>query len=136
MGKCPSLALLLSLAFRHTAEILAPNISTKTRLELRTSHYNRHHFQSSKEIAEGSIFRISFMAPKRLHRCFLFLKLPFSWLFSERRYGLKHSCWFPTGGVKPRQAAAGVTFTANECNIWVFITTRLKSTNRTQYKDQ
>ena len=42
----------------------------------------------------------------------------------------------PTRDVKPKQADAGVTFTANECNIWFFITTLLKSINRAQYKDQ
>lgn len=42
----------------------------------------------------------------------------------------------PTRDVKSKQADAGVTFTANECNIWFFITALPKSINRTQYKDQ
>jgi hypothetical protein len=54
--------------------------------------------------------------------------------FPKQRCRLKHFLIVSTRGIKPRQADVSVTFTANECNICVFITTLLKSINRTQSK--
>ena len=146
-NSCCSTFLLRLLVLRGTEDFFFSWAFSRTTQEIRTLQASRtlydHSFPASSEGGRGQRARFSesvCVAVLWQRRGYTGVSglwsFPFAHVVSKEKVWANAFPMVPTGGVKPRPADVGVTFTANECNIWFFITTLPKSINRTQHKDQ